>query len=261
MIEIIKNNISWLKDFFTLILTGTGAVVTILTYQRAKATILQPIRSEVVKKQTELLSELLQLLFANDQSFETGLDYVEICKVNTLLLLNDYGFTDKFKAERLQEAKTNLQGAVFTKNKLENFHRIQPFGEGPIHAESQEKIKEKLENGKVRIILIQTTKKNREFTAKLDYFRSHPFMPTSIQETLESLNKDITYNLSTALTEELEKFINELPKQIKINSQVKVNLSGISNNFIHARRSHKEQVETLTRNIRNHLRIDEKWLA
>jgi len=92
MIDYIKENISWLKDLFTLLFVGTGTVVAIFTYRRAKATILQPIRTEVIKKQSELLSKLLQTLNENNQSFEVGLDYVNLVHINVTLTLRDYGF-------------------------------------------------------------------------------------------------------------------------------------------------------------------------
>jgi hypothetical protein len=59
IIELIKNNITWLKDFATILFTATGTIVAILTYRRARATVLQPIRNEVIKKQSEILVELL----------------------------------------------------------------------------------------------------------------------------------------------------------------------------------------------------------
>lgn len=95
MIDYIKENISWIKDLFTLLFVGTGTVVAILTYRRAKATILQPIRTEVIKKQSELLSKLLQTLSDNDQSFEVGLDYVSLVQINVILTLRDFGFVFK----------------------------------------------------------------------------------------------------------------------------------------------------------------------
>ena len=60
MIEYLKNNISWLKDLFTLIFAGTGTIVAILTYRRARATVLQPKRTEVTKVQTQILIDFLK---------------------------------------------------------------------------------------------------------------------------------------------------------------------------------------------------------
>ena len=62
MIDFISTNIGWVKDSFTTIFAITGTVLAILTYRRARYTILQPIRNEVIKKQSELLTNLLRIL-------------------------------------------------------------------------------------------------------------------------------------------------------------------------------------------------------
>ncbi len=110
MIDYIKGNISWLKDVFTLFFVGTGTVVAILTYRRARATILQPIRTEVIKKQTELLSKLLHTLSNNNQSFEVGLDYVNLVQINVMLTLRDFGFVFKGHNETIEKIKDSVAG-------------------------------------------------------------------------------------------------------------------------------------------------------
>lgn len=110
MIEYIKENIIWLKDLFTLLFVGTGTVVAILTYRRARATILQPIRTEVIKKQSELLSKLLQTLNDNNQSFEVGLDYLNLVQINVMLTLRDFGFVFKEHKELFEKIKEGTVG-------------------------------------------------------------------------------------------------------------------------------------------------------
>ncbi len=105
MIDYLKENISWLKDIFTLLFVGTATVVAILTYRRARATILQPIRTEVIKKQSELLSGLLQILKGHNHSFEVGLDYVNLVQLNVLMALKDYGFIFKEHEELSDKSK------------------------------------------------------------------------------------------------------------------------------------------------------------
>ena len=62
MIGIISENIGWIKDGFTILFTLTGTVLAILTYRRARHTVLQPIINEVIKKQSGLLSDLRQIM-------------------------------------------------------------------------------------------------------------------------------------------------------------------------------------------------------
>ena len=91
MLEFLKLNISWIKDIATLLFAGTATIIGILTYLKAKKTLLQPIRTETIKKQSELLTSFLKFLKQNDQSFEKGLDYVNLVHVNVLASLRDYG--------------------------------------------------------------------------------------------------------------------------------------------------------------------------
>ena len=95
MIDFIKQNISWIKDIFSVIFTGVATILAVLTYIRAKDTILQPIRSEVIKRQSEILSELLELISKKDFSLDLKLDYIKLAQINALKTLEDYGFVLK----------------------------------------------------------------------------------------------------------------------------------------------------------------------
>ncbi len=81
----IENHISWIKDIFTLILVATATIISILTYRRARATVLQPIRNEVIKKQSLILSEVLA--FLPKTTFDKYLNYVGVASVNAYLAL------------------------------------------------------------------------------------------------------------------------------------------------------------------------------
>jgi len=95
IIIFLKSNISWIKDIFTIILVFTATVISILTYRRARATVLQPIRNEVIKKQSQILSELLSFLHENDDNIENGLDYIGLATGNAALSLKELGFIFK----------------------------------------------------------------------------------------------------------------------------------------------------------------------
>ena len=55
-------NLSDIKDLFWIVFTLVTTVVAVLTYRRAKMTLLQPLRSEVIKRQTDNLVCLLDYL-------------------------------------------------------------------------------------------------------------------------------------------------------------------------------------------------------
>lgn len=55
-------NIGIIKDVLWIIFTLVATIVAVLTYKRARLTFLQPLRSEVVKRQIDEMIELLNFL-------------------------------------------------------------------------------------------------------------------------------------------------------------------------------------------------------
>jgi len=64
-VDWLSENITWIKDIFWVVFTSIATIVSIKTYIRAKSTILQPLRTEVIKRQTDLLVELLSFIMDN----------------------------------------------------------------------------------------------------------------------------------------------------------------------------------------------------
>lgn len=265
MIDYIKENISWIKDLFTLLFVGTGTVVAILTYRRAKATILQPIRTEVIKKQSELLSKLLQTLSDNDQSFEVGLDYVSIVQINVILTLRDFGFVFKEQKELFEKIKDNISGWIpcGKTNILKDVEIIGAFTETPEKKKESDYGIEKYNNlkkGEIDIDKIYLTKEHLEFVKLISDFKSDPFMPISIQKIIIELFSDINNNLAIVLKNDLEVFMLDFSKGYFENGNAPhFNPAGIYNNFNHSRVHHRLTLEKLKNEIRKYLRIDEKW--
>lgn len=265
MIEFLKENISWVKDVFTLFFVGTGTVVAILTYIRARATILQPIRTEVIKKQSELLSKFLQTLSENNQSFEVGLDYVNLVHINVLLTLRDYGFVFKEHNELLEKINNSLVGwtPCGRTNILKDVEIIGSF------AKSTENIKEKdyridmfnnLKKGEIDVDKIYITKRHAEFVKLISHYKDDPFMPNSIQQILNELFNNINNNLVFVLKKELEVFMIDFSKMyFSENNLPHFDPVGVYNNYNHSRIHHRPTHDKLIREIRKYLRIDERW--
>jgi hypothetical protein len=265
MFDYIRDNISWLKDLFTFIFVGTGTVVAILTYRRARATILQPIRTEVIKKQSELLSGLLQILKEYNHSFEAGLDYLNLVQMNVLLALKDYGFVFKENKELSNKINNNLAGWIpcGNSNTLKDIEIVGTFTEKTGTAKANDYGVQKfnnLKNRKIDIDKIYLTKEYTEFTKIISEFRENPFMPTSIQETLTELNNDIKSNLSIFLKSELEIFMLDFSKEyFEKHHAPHFDPVGVYNSFNHARVHHRATLDKLRKEIRKYLRIDEGW--
>ena len=263
MIEYLKENISWLKDLFTLLFVGSGAVVAILTYRRARATILQPIRTEVIKKQSELLSKLLKTLSENNQSLEIGLDYVNLVQINVMLSLRDYGFIFKEHKELFERINDSVVGwtPCGRTNILKDVEIIGAFIE-PIEKKNDYGVEKfnNLKKGEIDIDKIYLTKRHSEFVELISDFKNNPFMPTSIQQTLTELFNDINNNLTIILKGELEVFMIDFSKVYfeKVNAP-QFDPVGVYNNYNHSRVHHRPTLDKLKTEIRKYLRIDEGW--
>ena len=123
IVEFLKINSSWIKDLFTIIFAGTATILAILTYRRAKATILQPKRIEVTKKQTEILSNFLTIISDNHNSIDNALDYIGLFSYNVDLILREYGLIEIDRSsEGYKEMNSNIAGWLqFLENDIHDF--------------------------------------------------------------------------------------------------------------------------------------------
>lgn len=84
-------NIDWIKDIITTLFSITAIIITVLTYRRARHTILQPIRSEVIKKQTQILIDILEFINDNSSNAKMLFDYNNLMSINEELFLRNFG--------------------------------------------------------------------------------------------------------------------------------------------------------------------------
>jgi len=256
-LDFVRENINWLKDIFTIIFTGVATTIAILTYKRAKETFLQPVRTEVIKKQTELLADLLEILYEDDP--DSGLDYVGVVRVNVFEWLVSYGFIlnnqEEIKKSILKEMDS-LFLVLPGKQTLEEFELISSFKEKENKKgldDYGKKLYEKGKSGKIIINKIFFTKKHISYVNKLYYYAENPFIPSNIKISLEALLQDINVNLSKNLKKVIERFIREV-----FSKKVKTGFSpnGVFNEFNHIRIHHKQNYEMLKKEIRSYLKVD-----
>lgn len=268
MIDFFKENITWIKDFVMLLFAGTGTVITVLTYRRARATLLQPIRSEVIKKQSELLSQVLALCQSRDK-IDKHFDYFMITQLNVLLHLRDYGFLFKDHKQIFENLNEQLSGWLYCgeSNIIKDVEVISAFSSAkPVEEEHKELIetnRTKYEDAKKGIVLIDKiylTKIHKEYIEQMHLLTTNPFMPASIQNVLNQILLEVNYNLSVFLKETMVCFIKDYFKRGSENNNYPMfNESGVYNEFNHKRNNHKQTIEKLLKETRNYLRIEEPW--
>lgn len=256
IIIFIKDNITWIQSFFSIIFTFVATIVGILTYRRAKTTILQPIRSEVIKKQTELLSKLLK--FTNED-----VDYMSILRINVYSYLQEYGFV--FKEDKIirENIEANKVGSIIfsNKDKLETVEVLETFSEDLTQEEIEKNKKEKYDLAKQGIINIEQIwydRKFAEYNEKLDLFINDPFMPKKFIGILREMDKNISFNIGPILKETLEEFFREYIGRTK-EGKLNFNIYGLYNTYHRKFAENDECIKRLREETRKLLYIDYEW--
>lgn len=162
---------------FTIVFSTVATVVAILTYRRARATVLQPIRNEVIKKQSEILVELLDFLPSEGKLIHEGLDYSSIAIVNVHNLLRELGFLFANQDELFKKIDESVAGWTYV-GESKTLLDVEVIGVFEDH--KTEKIdlgKSKFENAKKGIVDIEKvffTKNHSEFSGRLVEFFQNP---------------------------------------------------------------------------------------
>lgn len=266
----IELNISWVKDAAGVILTLVATVITVLTYRRARYTILQPLRSEVVKRQTDLLVELLGFLDGEEGNFYFEIDYMGIiaCNAYQLLELCSFSLVDSTIGETIN---SEIGGFTFLKSSGEiNSFVIpaNPFHDINDEAEQEERLSQYKTKIKEQIAkhclddleLLYLTKRHVKAITRIEKYINNPFMPQQIQYHLRNILELVNKNIKGPIFNELKWFI------IKINSlkpnkenPIQITPQAMYNNFLRYEISLTEELKKLTNTIREYLLIDKKW--
>lgn len=267
IISYIKTNISWIKDIFTLVLVATATVISILAYKRARATVLQPIRNEVIKRQSQILAEILS--FLPKETLDKGLDYLGIASINAYLALKDYGFVFKDQKEILDKINQKTHGWLFCGEDkvIKDIEIVGMFAkdkeEEDSVKEAQKLGKERFENAKKGIISIDRvylTQQHANYVKRLSEYAENPFLPRAIQEVLTKLVSDVHINLKVHLKNTLTGFVKEFCQSYFSKGKYpNISPAGVYNDFNHNRIHHNAELVHLKNEIRNYLKIEDKW--
>jgi len=268
-VDWLTHNISWIKDVFWIVFTLVATIVSIKTYIRAKSTILQPLRTEVVKRQTDLLVELLSFLMDKQKDFFMKIDYIGLVNANVILSMRNYGYLLNDN-KIYNEADRQVVGFIVLKKEgqLDNVELPEMITKAretknDVKNEQLEKGKKKLllaREGKVNLEYLYITAQHQETMEKVKQFLSNPFMPASIQRELSRLLREISFNLMVILPPEIEKFIIELSKtQCNPDNPISFNPLAVYNNFQRKSNHHRETIQNIVKLIREYLMVDKKW--
>jgi len=258
----IVKNIITIKELLWIVFTFVATLIAILTYKRARFTLLQPLKTEVIKRQTDLLIKLLDFL---DSSVLLSLkfDYITIVELNMYKILADFGV--ELSEEKLKFIEENSCGALFNNDcevvcyDQENMFDV----EKDINDVSNngDTVALKTKDGKVKLEAIYYTKKHMRFILEFQEFLNNPFMPKKIKSELDIINKDIHENISIIMKKSLEDFINNFdPNKNSCDDKfLQVYHLGIYNHFNRQSENHETNKENIRKLIKEYLMIDKSW--
>jgi len=264
IIEFLKGNSDWLDSFFGMIFSFVATILGVLAYFHARKVLFQPVRSEVIKKQTEILTQMLETLF---NPIDLSIGYQDLTKLNMFMILDDYGFVLKNHSRIRYELMGIYSGEMLfgdKEDKLPEHVKVETFNDSNIdekaaNEEFRKQRYEDLKKGIAFIGRIRFTKKYEEFMTTLKKFEESPFLPSQIRTILQQLIADINWNINNPFREVLKSFILQLSGKNTSLETVSVQSDGIYNDFNSKRKPHKPKYDELRDAIRTYLRIDEKW--
>lgn len=264
-----------IKDITTIIFYIIASVITILTYLRARATILQPKRTELIKKQTEIFSNFLSFINENENSIDNGFDYVNLFIYNADLILREFGLIElDNKSEKIIKYNSNISGwiqfletdiyeFIFVKGNLYDYDTL-VFEKD--NRERQKYYQKCLAENKFEVYRIFFTSKHEKFYKTFREFANNPFMPSEVQKLTFQIGKDLQENIQIVLRSLLKQLV--LDYSNAISQKGNCNKLVLNEEFRHhdlyrifekERIKHDKLFEGLKKNIRKHLNIDEKW--
>ena len=114
--------------------------------------------------------------------------------------------------------------------------------------------------GIITIDKIYLTQEHEKHFKQLSEYAENPFLPRNIQEILKKLISDVQINLTLHLKDTLIRFVKEFCQSyFGKESHPKISPLGIYNEFNHNRIHHDVELNSLKTEIRNYLKIDDKW--
>lgn len=252
----LRENMGIIKNFLWIIFTLIATIVAVLTYRRARLTFLQPLRSEVVKRQIDEMIKLLD--FLNNKNLIEKLDYYNILLGNFEVKMFELGFTDETVEKRLKSYKEMFSGMYITKDTFDEnrYYPITPFFDPSKIENKKEKTDfELLKEGIVKLHGINLTKKYIDCMNEFKKYIDSPIIPTRIKEKLELILHDIHENISEKIPMVIKSVIlAAYEKQIN-----NINTMGMVSLFTDVMKKHDEQIKELQKEIRDYLKIDLEW--
>jgi len=259
-LDTLSLNVGLTKDILTALAAIVIAIIAVLTYRRARDTVLRP---EIIRRQSDLLSDLFRFLSNVDTGHHSDPDYQGIIVLNLRALLSSYGFMSETQEPPDKLRTEQPAGALVSEAGLELIPSVQVEEEITPNGQSRYTREERQNQAKAGIIDIDQiwlTRAYVEFDNKLSDYVRDPLMPSQVSTALAKLQDDISVNLHVHMPETLRQFMEAFCKHYFAGGKKPViEPAGVYTDFNRKRIRHKEHIEKIREAIREHLRVDTAW--
>lgn len=199
VIDFVKSNSEWIKNAVIATCTLIGAVIAILTYNKAKVSILQ---SEVAKEQTKKLNEILSLLNGFKELYLINL-YYEILLCNLYEYAKQFGqefYLSDSSGQEKKDGENNLKelrdGWLILDISTESFFN-------DVHQEIKPSLSHPAKGFK-RIDALYITRSYNDFATQMCKYADDPFLPKFVSANIIKILKEVESNLREPLAHELD---------------------------------------------------------
>lgn len=254
-------NLSIIRDTLWIILTLLATVIAVLTYHRARYTLLQPYKSEVIKRQTDVFIQLLEMFkpsayfhFYKDVSMDT-------IDCNIFSIFADYGIDFEDSDDEMK----NLLGGYIgqTEGAFECYDEVYfDADETALEEKNKKKTIERIDQlmtGQLEFDCFYLSKSYLKILNEIHDKINNPILPKELQQKLIRIKDEFVFNI----TEVLRDVIFENMRIILLDFAATNKLKNISQYAIHNQFNHhpKKIDQSSTINdfiggIREFLKID-----
>lgn len=217
----IKELLPFIKDVFQILFFLVIGIVTILTYLKAKKSLLQPIRTEIFKEQLKVFSDILGL-FSGKEEHELRNDFAfeKLFQANSVLLLDDYAslfFDVKIDADKRPYNDKNCPNLIVID--MEEFQRNIEVCDGHVVEDIKEKKSDEPDPrtkaaiwSNRRVCTIKLPKEWIEMQDRLFKIMRSPLLPAKCRRLLNEYMSIVKKNIDT-LCSILNESSQELPEK------------------------------------------------
>ncbi len=249
------------KDLAQIFFWVTVSIVTILTYRRARKTLLQPIRTEVFKLQIEEIKQLFDIVIGKDETeLRNYFGFDELITVNATALLDDYALLRL--GMKIDDVKRPYLAIT---DKIINT-------EGPgvsIYSVDSPRIPAELlaalpndrtpaqQWDEYRFAVIHLTPTYVGQSKRLEQFLGSPMLPVECVELVRSLRDTMKKNV-LAIFRVLTEAAKDLPKHVTTEKDMmRVSAMWITSRYAGAFQPLKADADKIVTFIRSHFGVDQ----